>query len=161
MKSVARICVIFGLLVFGFSAMGAPAEKVHTKKELVAFVKKAVEYIKKNGKEAAFKTFSNKSETEFHQDELYIYVYDYKGLCLAHGMRPILIGKDGFEVKDPDGKYPNRLLAEKAKSEKTAFVQFKWSNPIHNKVENKLGYVEDVGGEFFVGSGIYPADLNP
>ena len=144
------------LMIASPSMSHAEQKTAHNREELVDFVKKAVDYIKQNGKESAFKQFSNKTDTLFHDGELYIYVYDYQGKCLAHGTRPTLIGQNGFDVKDPDGNYPNRGLAEVAKKDKKGFHQFKWSNPVRNRVENKLGYVEDVNGEFFVGSGIYP-----
>jgi cytochrome c len=139
----------------------AAEEKTHTKEQMVAFVKKAVDYMNKHGEKEAFEKFSNKADTDFHDGELYIYVYKYDGTCVAHGVRPTLIGQDGFQVKDPDGNYPNRELAAKAKKDKKGFVQFKWSNPVHDKVENKLGYVEDYKGKYYIGSGIYPKELNP
>ena len=126
-----------------------------TKEEMVAFVKKAAKYIKDHGKDAAFKTFSNHRDKEFHQGELYMYVYDYKGVNLAHGVRPALIGKPSIDLKDPNGFLVIAELAKVAKEKKAGFVEYHWSNPEHNKVEKKLGYVEDVDGQYFIGSGIY------
>jgi signal transduction histidine kinase len=138
--------------------LGLTKEQEAKKDEMVKFVKDAVAEIRKNGKDAAFKKFSNKQDTEFHKNggELYMYVYDYNHKCLAHGQRPTLIGTDATNLQDADKKtFIIQELAKVAKAKKAGFFKYPWSNPVHDKVEPKLGYVEDVDGEYFVGSGIY------
>jgi hypothetical protein len=69
------LLVLSGVFCSGAArSADAPPAVTHDRKEMVAFVKKAVEFIKKNGKEVAFKKFSNKSETDFHDGDLYLYV---------------------------------------------------------------------------------------
>src|SRR4051812_2854538 len=114
MKRLVQLLFV-ACFMTSFTAKAAE-EKTHNKEEMVAFVKKAVDYIKKNSEKKAFEKFSNKADKEFHDSDLYIYAYDYKGKCLAHGIRSTLINQDGFAVKDPDGDYPNRHLADKAKN---------------------------------------------
>lgn len=132
-----------------------------TQAEVEAFVAKAVAHIKKVGKDEAFKQFSNQQDKEFHlhDGELYMYAYDYtdKLTNLAHGARASLIGQPAFELKDPDGLLVIQELAKIAKTKKKGNLTYKWSNPAKKKVENKVGYVVDVNGEYFIGSGYYPA----
>lgn len=130
-----------------------------TQKEVEAFVSKAGKYIKDHGKDEAFKKFSNQLDKDFHEHdgELYMYVYDYKCLNLAHGARASLVGQPAFDLKDPDGLFVIQELAKIAKEKKKGNLIYKWANPIHKKVEKKVGYVEDVNGEYFIGSGYYPA----
>lgn len=59
-----------------------PAATSHTKDELVAFTKSAVDYAKKNGKEKALAAF-NDSNGEFVQGEMAITAFDYNGTDLA------------------------------------------------------------------------------
>lgn len=156
MKNIATCLLTFGLLMLAGRSVPARASvAAPTKEEMVAFVKKAVDYVKKNGKKKAFAKFSNHTDKDFHIGELYIYAYDYKGVCLAHGYRSALIGADGSKITDPDGLYVIKELAKIAKENKHGFLKYKWSNPVHNRVEEKLGYVEDMDGEYWIGSGIY------
>ena len=152
--------VLFAILfslTFGVGQFASAADI--TQKEVEAFVAKAAKYIKEHGKEEAFKKFSNQQEKYFHEHdgELYMFVYDYKGINLAHGARASLIGQPSFDVKDPDGLPVIVELAKIAKEKKKGNLNYKWSNPAHKKVEKKVGYVEDYNGEFFIGSGFYPA----
>ena len=77
-----------------------------------------------------------------------------KGVCVAHGARPALIGKNLLDLKDQDGKYLIRELADVANGPGSGWVDYKWPNPITNKIEDKSSYVEKMG-DYFVGVGIY------
>jgi cytochrome c len=71
-----------------------------------AWVKKAVEYYKANGKEKALAAFSD-SKGQFCQGDLYIYVLDTKGKMLAHP-KAELVGQDFMTRKDIDGNFCQR-----------------------------------------------------
>ena len=53
---------------------------------------------KRDGVDATFKAVSDRSTKEFHDRDLYPFIYfrdgDKKGLCVADGARPALIGKN-------------------------------------------------------------------
>lgn len=134
-----------------FSARPAHAE---TKEELVKFVDDAIAYVKANGKEKAFEAFNDPKNPLFHKGELYVYVYDYEGKCLAHGLKPELIGKPSMKIQDKKGNYVTKGLVEAAKS-KTGFYEFYWPHPKAGDVQRKLSYSKDVDGTYFLGSGIY------
>ncbi|HXQ67604.1 MAG TPA: cache domain-containing protein [Alphaproteobacteria bacterium] len=132
----------------------AVAAEFGTKEEAVAMVKRVQEKFKTDGPEATFKAVSDKSTKEFHDRDLYPFIYDMSGLCVAHGARPVLIGKNLIDLKDQDGKYLVRELRDMAKDHGSGWVDYKWPNPITNKIEDKSSYVEKMG-DYFVGVGIY------
>jgi cytochrome c len=127
-----------------------------TRAEAVAMVKRAQEMFKKDGADATFKAISDPSNKEFHDRDLYVYVYELSGLCVAHGARPALIGKNLIDIKDQDGNYLVRAHIEIAKGPGSGWVSYKWPNPVNNKIEDKVSYVEKVGDNYFVGVGVYP-----
>jgi cytochrome c len=143
-------------LVFAALAMStlAIAAEFGTKDEAIAMVKHVQEQFKKDGPEVTFKAVSDKSVSEYHDRDLYPFIYDMKGINVAHGARPALIGKNLIDLKDQDGKYLIREMVEIANSKGTGWVDYKWPNPITNKIEDKSSYVEKMG-DYFVGVGIY------
>src|SRR5450759_1829536 len=94
------------------------AAEFGTKEEAIAMVKRIQEQFKKEGPEITFKSASDKSVKEYHDRDLYPFIYDMKGVNVAHGARPALIGKKLIDLKDQDGKYlirePRLLKAPEA-----------------------------------------------
>ena len=144
--------VLFAALL----AAGVPATAATygTKDEAVAMVKRVQEEFKKNGAQATFKEVSDKSTKEFHDRDLYPFIYNLSGVCVAHGARPALIGKNLIDLKDQDGKFLIREMVDIAKGKGSGWVDYKWPNPLNNKIEDKSSYVERMGN-YFVGVGIY------
>jgi cytochrome c len=123
------------------------AEPVATRDEAVAMVKKAVSYIRKNGRQKAYAAFSD-PKGEFVDRELYISAYDSKGNNLAHGANPKIIGKNLMDYRDPDGKFPIKECLEVAKTKGSGWVEFKFVNPVTKEMQAKVAYVErfeDIG----------------
>jgi cytochrome c len=132
----------------------ASATEFGTKDEAVAMVKRVESMFAKDGADATFKAVSDKSIAEFHDRDLYPFVYDMNGNCVAHGARPALIGKNLIDLKDQDGKYLIRELIAIANGPGSGWVDYKWPNPLNNKIEDKSSYVEKMG-DYFVGVGVY------
>jgi len=135
-------------------APAAIAGEFGTKDEAVAMVKRVQEKFKKDGAEATFKAVSDKSVPEFHDRDLYPFIYEMNGTNVAHGARPALIGKNLIELKDQDGKYLIREMVKIAQGPGSGWIDYKWPNPLNNKIEDKSSYVEKMD-EYFVGVGIY------
>jgi signal transduction histidine kinase len=135
-------------------ASPAPAAEFGSKDEAVAMVKRVQAEFKKAGPEATFKEVSDKSVKDFHDRDLYPFIYDMSGLCVAHGARPALIGKNLIDLKDQDGKFLIREMVSTAKAPGSGWIDYKWPNPLTNKIEDKSSYVEKMG-DYFVGVGIY------
>jgi signal transduction histidine kinase len=141
------------LSLFAASANVWAADK-GSKEEAVAMVKKAVALIKSDGKEKAFAAIADPGNATFHDRDLYVYIYDFNGVALAHGNNPKMVGKPLIGLKDNEGKLMIKEMVELAKTKGSGWVDFKWPNPVTKTVESKSGYVEKVD-DFFVGSGIY------
>lgn len=96
---------------------------------------------------------------EFHDRDLYAFIYDYSVdgtlICVAHGARAALIGRNLIDLKDQEGKYMGRELLAIAKGPGSGWVDYKFPNPLTNKIEDKTSYVEKLGDHYFVGVGVY------
>lgn len=132
----------------------AGAAEFGTKAEAVAMVKRVQESFKTAGPDATFKAVSDKSNAAFHDRDLYPFIYDMSGVNVAHGARPALIGKNLIGLKDQDGKFLVRELRDIARDKGSGWFDYKWPNPINNKIEDKSSYVERMG-DYFVGVGVY------
>jgi signal transduction histidine kinase len=143
------IMIVLAALAF---TGGAWAADKGTADEAVAMVKKAVAFLKANGKEKAFAEFSNQ-KGQFVDRDLYVMVYDMEGNNKAHGSNPKLIGKNLLEIKDADGKFIVKGLIEVAQKGKGWF-DYKWPNAVTKAVEPKSTYVEKAD-DVLIGVGIY------
>ena len=128
----------------------ARAGGMATPDEAKAMAIRAAEYLKANGPEKAFPEFSSK-DGPWHDRDLYVSVQDSKGIMLAHGDSPGLIGKPMADLKDVDGK---PFIQEKLAITDTGWINYKWRNPVTKAVEPKTQYVIRVG-DYLVGVGAY------
>ncbi|MBN2734252.1 MAG: cache domain-containing protein [Methanomicrobiaceae archaeon] len=168
---LSLIVLVFGLFLIAAGCMqNQPDKKTDTPKAaetadtytsnetLVAFVENAVSYAKTNGKEKALSEFSDPNGS-FNKGELYIYAYDFKGTTIAHPFNPEKIGVNRLNETDAAGNYFIKELRDAA-LKGSGFVDFYYINPAHDRiVEKKLGYVEKVDDDWWLGSGIYKGPL--
>lgn len=149
MKKVL-IIALFVLTASALSAAGLSQNALKAK----SMVRKAVEFYKANGKDAAFKIFDDPKGI-FRSGEYYIFVFDFDGLCLARGDgNTILIGVNMIHMQDPDGKHYIKEMLETARDKNSGWVDYKRSNPKTKKIENKSSYVEKVDN-IWIGCGFY------
>jgi cytochrome c len=146
----AAICIGVFLLGTGSLAIGA---EFGTAAEAEGMVKKAISLIKADGKDKAFAEISN-PKGKFVDRDLYIFVYDLTGKCVAHGFNQKMIGKDLLEMKDSDGKFYVKERIEIAKTKGKGWQNYKYTNPTSKKIEQKSAYIEKVD-DLIVGCGIY------
>jgi cytochrome c len=151
---VRLVALIVSVALFA-SAPAFAEEGFGTKAEAVAMVQRAQDMFRKDGPEATFAAISDKSNKAFHDRDLYAFVYNLVGLNVAHGARPALIGKDLIDLKDQDGRYLIREMITIAKGPGIGWFDYKWPNPITNRIEDKTSYVEKMGDTYFVGVGVY------
>jgi signal transduction histidine kinase len=149
MKKIAVVFVAVSMLWAGF----AFAAEKGTPAEAEAMVKKAVAYIKANGKDKAFAEFSN-PKGKFIDRDLYIFVNDLNGVSLAHGFNPKMIGKSLIDMKDADGKPYVRERIEMIKAKGKGWQDYKFTNPLTKRIENKTTYNERVD-DYIVSCGAY------
>jgi cytochrome c len=137
-----KTALVAGLLLA--FPLAAPAEDRATTKEAETLVHRAVEYLKKEGAEKAYATFSD-PQGSFAFRDLYITVYDLQGKCLAHGAKKERIGKNLLEDKDADGKQFVKERIEIARKDGKGWQEYKFQNPATKQVERKVAYLERVG----------------
>ncbi len=129
------------------------AAQFGTAAEAEALVKKAVQLVKTEGKEKAFVEINN-PKGKFIDRDLYIFVYDMTGKCVAHGFNQKMIGKDLIEMKDKDGKYFVKERIEIAKTKGKGWQDYEFTDPITKKIEHKSAYIEKLD-DLIIGCGIY------
>jgi cytochrome c len=149
-----RVFAAFATIALLTQISFASADEYGTRDEAVAMVKRVEDMFAKAGADSTFKAVSDKSVATFHDRDLYPFIYDLSGRCVAHGARPALIGKNLLDLKDQDGKYLIREMIRLASGPGFGWVNYKWPNPINNKIEDKTSYVEKMG-DYFVGVGVY------
>lgn len=140
------------LLLSSLAFASFAAEK-GTAPEAEAMVKKAVALIKAAGPEKAFEEITNGKSLK--DRDLYVFVYDLNGKCLAHGANPKLVGKDLMGMKDPDGKPLIKILVDVAKDKGKGWTEtVKFRNPTNDQIQTRVNYIERVG-DYAVGSGVF------
>ncbi|REE22387.1 two-component system NarL family sensor kinase [Paraburkholderia sp. BL27I4N3] len=90
----------------------------------------------------------------------YFFVYDMHGRSLMHPREPDLVGRDLWELRDPQGTLTiQQLLA--AASRGGGYVRYLWHRPSTGKVASKLGYVVPLQRwGWMIGTGIYLDDVD-
>ncbi len=146
---------LIALVALTFLAAPALAQNTEraTTKDAERLVHKAVELLKKDGREKAFEVFSDPNGPFTYRD-LYIYVLDTNGVMRAHGRKKELIGKNQMENKDAKGRFFTREAIEVAKSKGAGWSEYLFENPATGKVETKVAYVELVD-DLVVGCGAF------
>ena len=125
-----------------------------TRDEAVAMVKRVIDKFARSGPDATFRAVNDKADPVFHDRDLYPFIYDLKGVNVAHGARPALVGKNLISLKDQNGVYLIQEMIGLAKGPGSGWVDYKWPNPITDKIEDKSSYIEKMG-DYFVGVGVY------
>jgi signal transduction histidine kinase len=142
LKSLLIATILIALPLAGALA-AAP-----TKDEVVAVVKKAVEFYKANGKEKALTEF-NKKDGLFAKGEDYIDVHDLNGVCVAHPISPAKVGLNRMDQSDSAGKFYVKDLVDAAKQKPSGWIEYVMKNPTTGKLENKTAYWEMHDGLIF------------
>lgn len=132
---------------------GAAAQPRHGYEQVQALVDDAVAHLKKVGPDKAFAAF-NDPKGKWVKDDLYVFVFDAKGVYRATGFRPERTGSDAWELTDAAGLKVVQEIIRKAKRNGSGLVDYLWKNPASGKLENKTSYVVQVG-DYVVGAGFY------
>lgn len=152
MSKKPALCAIVAVLI-GFTHAALANTETATAAEATAMVKKAVAFIKANGKDKGYAEITNKSGA-FVDRDLYITAYGLDGTVRAHGANEKMVGKNLIELKDIDGKAFVKERVEMAQAKPTFWQDYKFTNPVSKKVEPKSMYCEKVE-DFVVCGGIY------
>lgn len=138
------------------------ASKEAELKHYVSLGKAAIQHFYNSNKDVAQNQEAAKKmlSTLDFGDDGYFYVYDMQGNNLMHPRQPDLMGKDLWNLKDPEGNFTIQNLINKAKNGGGA-VRYLWEKPSSGQIAPKLGYVillERWG--WMLGTGIYLDDVD-
>lgn len=146
---------LFSVLAIALAPSLVFAEATYgTADEAKAMVERAAAYLKQVGPEKAFEAFSDVSNKDFHDRDLYVFVRSMDGNTVAHGVNKGMVGHTSLETKDADGKLYNKEIMETATSKGSGWVDYRWPNPVTKKIEPKSSFVEKVG-DYVIGAGFY------
>ena len=145
---------LLALVLFCTFSTATVAGAIKSRADAVAMVDAVVTAYATDGAEKTFKAISDKSVAKFHDRDLYPFVYNTNGICVAHGARPALIGKNLYDLKDQNGKYLIREMIDRSRTG-AGWVNYKWPNPITNAIDDKTTYFTKLGDDYVVGVGIY------
>jgi hypothetical protein len=145
--------LLFTALAGTLASSPAWAADRGTAAEAEALTKKAVAFVKANGRAKAAEEFTN--GTAFKDRDLYISYYDITGTVIGHGANPKLVGKNLIGLKDPDGKLFIQMIVDVAKTKGKGWTEsYKFRDPLTDKMAEKVIYVERLD-ESWIGVGIY------
>ena len=154
LKMIRRIAVAMGLLAL--SASTAFASEHGTEAEAQEMVKKAVALVKSAGPEKAYKVFTEHPDGAFKEKDLYVFVYQFDGTCVAQGANAKMIGKNLIAMKDVDGNAFIKGMIDMVKaSSKGWYGPYKFNNPANQSYELKKSYCERGAGDTMVCVGTY------
>jgi len=151
---MVRLFAAFALISLLTLPCFAAGADYGSRDDAVTMVKRVKAMFAEAGRDATFAAVSDKSAAEFHDRDLYPFIFDLAGNCLAHGARPALIGRNLYDLKDQDGRYLIRELVAIVTGPGSGWFDYKWPDPLTNKIEEKSSYVERMGN-YFVGVGVY------
>jgi signal transduction histidine kinase len=120
------------------------------RKSVIDLVRQAFRYLKSQGLSEAVKAFN--TDRLFRYGNLSVQLFTMKGICLANGEHPRLVGNDFYNERDEDGKYYMQAIIRKAE-EGPGWVDYKERNVF------KSVYVEKVqlsNESYIITSGLYP-----
>ena len=142
-------------LVLAVMAGAARADDLKpTPDQVVDLTRRAVAIIETQGVEAAREIFNKEGEFKF--GEIYVNLLDFKGSWLIYPPRPASVGLNVINLKDADSKSLIQDIIKAARDNGEGWVEYRWINPVSNKIEPKLTYVKRVAGKDIAASiGIY------
>jgi len=120
------------------------------KTAVTRLVDRGVAYLKKNDANQAFGKFTHTNE--FNDGELYLFVFDVKGICLSHGQQTNLLWKNLYDLRDSFGAPIVKSLIDKAE-QGGGWITYNWRNA------TKVSYVQIVKKDdkkYIIGCGYYP-----
>lgn len=150
-----RAALAAALLWLAAPVIAADAPPSHaTYEQAKKFVDQAVAHLKKVGPDKAFADF-NDPKGKWIKGDLYIFVFDGKGVYRATGFRPERTGSNAWDMKDASGTLPVvQEIIKVANRDGAGTVDYLWKNPATGTIENKTSYVVKAG-DFAVGAGFY------
>jgi cytochrome c len=123
-----------------------------TSADAEAMVKKGVAAVK-SGKDKTYADITAK-QANFVDRDLYLVVYRLDGTVMAHGANAKMVDHNLIDLKDMDGKEFVRERVELGKTKANFWQEYKFTNPVSKKIEQKKAYCERLDDTVVCG-GVY------
>jgi cytochrome c len=150
-----KIVSCLGLLVVLATVQLVAEAATENEGKASGLLDKGLAFIKAKGMDAALAEFNN-TKGKFVDGEFYLFVFDYDGNCLAHGANQKMVGKNQIEMMDADGKPLIREFIKIAKTKTKGWYDYKWSNPLTKKIQDKRSILAAIPGkDAVIGCGYY------
>lgn len=146
---------LLAVLALVLAPLAAGATEKGTAEEATEMANQAVAVYENEGLDALIAAVMDKSNTDFHYRDLYVFVSEIDGDLLAHGANPGLVGRDLGALVDANGKPFVQEMIEIARNVGEGWVDYVWSNPKTKKMEPKSTRILRFGEKYYVGVGIY------
>lgn len=136
-RIVAMLVLAAMALVAGASAWAA--DKLNAD-QVKALTLEAARRLQTSELEAARRAFH--AEGQFRFGEIYVNVIDGNGTWLIYPPNPKHEGKSVLNVRDADGKLLVQDIVRVARNQGEGWVEYRWLNPVSNRIEPKMSYVK-------------------
>ena len=145
MKTIKLFEWLIILLLSCFFTIDTACAKVRDtdQSSVIAIVKKAEDYIKKNGIEKTIVEFKNSND---------IFIGNYNGMFFVSPLHPELIGQNQFNYKDPTGALVVQEEINKAKSGGGWLKGRLRKVSLTGKYQCRKIYILPVAGNYYIGS---------
>jgi cytochrome c len=150
MKKVLVVLAVLGLFTVGLVPCSHAKD---SPEEAKAMVESAIAYYKSAGKEKALAEINNPNG-RFKKGDLYVFVYDMKGVAVARPVGKGLVGLNIMNLRDPDGKAFVKERIDLVKAKGKGWQDYKFENPSTKKIEAKTAYIEGYD-DYIFGCGAY------
>ncbi|RJG00305.1 methyl-accepting chemotaxis protein [Noviherbaspirillum sedimenti] len=117
-------------------------------------VEAGVDFVRTHGSNAFVADVCKQEKSQFIDRDLYLSVYDLNYIFVANGANPRLVGVDGKNLRDSDGKLFVVEIVNMAKSGGSGWVDYKWPHPLTKEIQSKSVYLEIVD-ELVISCGFY------
>lgn len=122
--------------------------------QVKALTTEAAKLLQSRDLDQARRTFH--ADGPFRFGEVYVNVIDGNGTWLVYPPNPKHEGKSVLNVRDADGKLLVQDIIRTARDRAEGWVEYRWLNPVTNRIEPKMSYVKAVAGkDMIVYIGIY------
>lgn len=130
-------------------------DESESKRAAITLLRKAIHHIETVGLEQALEDF-RKPDNEFHDHELYIFIYDYQGNNLANSTALALPDTNLKDYRTTDGKLIIQQMIEMSKVDGGGALEYAMVNPQTQDTQTKISYFRRVPGfDGFIGCGYY------
>jgi cytochrome c len=120
----------------------------------IELVRRGYQFMKSSGVSLAVKEFTDKNNNNYRLGDLYLFVYDMKGKCIAHGGNNALVGHNQFDEKDQDGRYIVREMINQANAG-GGWADFKMKNSFEAMYVERVEMGVDT---YIIGAGMFPVN---